>query len=138
MERRRIEPGHIAGTVLLGLLLGAAWLMGAPVPMLASIAALVAVIAATMPLPGVGARAFSALARKLYDHAAWEERWANEPHGGPERTRDRTKEDLPPELLPPDLEGSKAWLRTLADIRGLPEHDARRKRGRRARGSRHG
>lgn len=135
-----MEPGHIAGTIMLGLLLGAAWSMGAPVPMLASIAALVAVIAATMLLPGVGARAFRALATKAYDRAAWEERWANEPHGGPERGRGRrvAREDLPPELLPPDLRGSKAWLRTLADIRGLPEHDARAKRGRRRRGSRHG
>src|SRR5437773_1340717 len=121
-----MSASRVAGLVMLAMVLLMAGLLGAPLVMLGWVALVVGGIAA-IPLVlrgGVGAQAFSNLARKRYDRSGWEASWSR--NYIPDRKaahRPAAGADLPPDLLPEDLEESKAWLRTLHSIRGLPEPD---------------
>src|SRR5207249_4710503 len=126
-----MSASRVAGLVMLAVVLLMAGLLGAPLVMLGWVALVVGGIAA-IPLVlrgGVGAQAATNLARKLYDRRGWETGWSRnylpEPKGGPparlrsRRRRAATDLVVPPDLLPEDVEESKAWLRTLDSIRGL-------------------
>ena len=116
----------MAGFVTLGAVLVGIGLLGAPPGLLALLAGAVAV---TAFLPrGVGAQAASNLAQRLYDRDAWHAGWSRtylpERERGarfPGGSRRGSDIDVPPALLPDDIDESKAWLRTLASIRRLPE-----------------
>jgi hypothetical protein len=126
---------RVAGFVALGLLLLMAGLLGAPILLLVMIGGF---FTATAFLPGgTGAAALGNLARRLYDRRGWESHWSegylDEREEGPvarRRARRRATIDIPARLLPDDLQESKAWFRTLAAIRGLPERPPAARRGR--------
>jgi hypothetical protein len=121
-----VNGSRVAGLVTLSLLLLMAGLLGAPLVMLGWVALVVCAIT-VIPLVlrgGVGAQAFSNLARKRYDRSGWEAGWSrNYLSDRKASRRPAAGADLPPDLLPEDIEESKAWLRTLHSIRGLPERD---------------
>lgn len=120
-----MDAARIAGFLILGLTLGTAALLGAPLLLLLLIGA---VPVATLFLPdGVGAAAATNLARRIYDRQGWEAGWdrrylperedrGRRGTGSPEPDR----AEVEPDLFPEDLGESKAWLRTLAEIRRLP------------------
>jgi hypothetical protein len=121
-----MDAARAAGFLILGLSLAAAGFLGAPLHLLLLIGA---VPVATLFLPGgVGAAAAANLAQKLYDREAWEADWDKRylPQGQgdrrtPARSGRREDGDVEPDLFPDDLRETKAWLRTLATIRHLPE-----------------
>lgn len=114
---------RVAGFVSLGLVLLMAGLLGAPPAMLAMIGG---ISLATAFLPrGVGAAALHNLAQKRYDRDRWQAHWSEGYLDGPADVRGARESSpgLPPGLLPADERESRAWLRTLATIRDLPERD---------------
>lgn len=129
-----MDVARLAGFVVLGAALGTWGFLGAPLSLLILIGAFPLI---TLLLPGgAGAAAASNLARKLYDRPAWEKGWdrgylSEDEDGRPARRRDRRRprEDVPPDLFPDDPEESRAWLRTLREIRELREDDAPRGAG---------
>ncbi|MDP9342835.1 MAG: hypothetical protein M3Q23_12245 [Actinomycetota bacterium] len=126
-----MDGARVAGFVVVALVLLMAGLLGAPlglVVLLAVVIGGIGVLVTVLSPGGVGAQSASNLARKLYDRNGWESGWSGsylgERRGGPlarRRARRRREVDVPPDLLPEDLQESKAWLRTLESIRRLPE-----------------
>lgn len=109
-----MDVARIAGFVVLGLALLTWGLLGAPLYLLALIAAFPLV---TLLLPrGAGAAAATNLARRLYDRRAWQRDW----DAGYLPDED-DREAIPPDLLPEDPHEARGWHRTLRGIRRLPE-----------------
>ncbi len=119
-----MDGARVAGFVVVGVVLLMAGLLGAPLALVGLLAVVLCGLALILTLlspGGVGAQSASNLARKMYDRNGWESGWSRGylDEGRPPRRRSR--DDVPPDLFPEDLQESRAWLRTLDSIRRLPE-----------------
>lgn len=122
-----VDASRIVGLAMLAVVLVALWLLGAPLGLLALVGGLT-LTSAFLPC-GVGAQAACNLARKRYDREAWKADWSRNYLDDRQgrlstRMRDRRRAavDLPPDVIPDDVQEARAWMRTLAAIRRLPEN----------------